>query len=144
MFRRIYQPNAIAPPRLNGMVQDEIQTKEVSQSLSDERAGIICSKVVVKAEGKEKRDMFINEMRVNEDSRTVQKAVQQPQEGQWNNALQKSLTWNEVWHMETFRTSFLIRSVYNFLPSNANLVLWGKNRTSLVRYDKAGKPQSMS
>ncbi|KAK3757375.1 hypothetical protein RRG08_058232 [Elysia crispata] len=36
-----------------------------------------------KAEGKEKRDMVINEIRLNEDSRRVQKAVQQPQQGQW-------------------------------------------------------------
>ena len=35
-----------------------------------------------KEEGKEKRDMVINEIWLNEDSRRVQKAVQQPQQGQ--------------------------------------------------------------
>ncbi|KAK3735730.1 hypothetical protein RRG08_024526 [Elysia crispata] len=65
-----------------------------------------------KAEGKEKRDMVINEIRLNEDSRRVQKAVQQPQQGHrtnWDNALQKSLNWNEIWHMAPLRISFLIR-----------------------------------
>ena len=59
------------------------------------RLGSSTAKWWSKAEGKEKRDMVINEKRLNEDSRRVQKAVQQPQQGQWtnwDNALQKSLT----------------------------------------------------
>ena len=52
-----------------------------------------------------------------------------PQQGQWtnwDNAMQKSLTWNDIWHMVPLRISFLIRSVYDLLPSNANLIRWGK------------------
>ncbi|GFN73591.1 polyprotein [Plakobranchus ocellatus] len=37
-----------------------------------------------------------------------------------------SLTWNDIWHMAPLRISFLVRSVYDLLPSNANLVRWGK------------------
>ncbi|GFO43695.1 cathepsin d [Plakobranchus ocellatus] len=54
-------------------------------------------------------------------------AVQQPQQDQWTNSdtvIQKS--WNDIWHMVPLRISFLIRSVYDLLPSNANLVRWGK------------------
>ncbi|GFN94045.1 reverse transcriptase [Plakobranchus ocellatus] len=85
--------------------------------------------MLVKAEGKEKRDMIIDEIRNKEDSTRVQKAVQQPQQGQWTNwdiAIQRSLTWNDIWHMTPLRISFLIRSVYDLLPSNVNLVRWGK------------------
>ncbi|GFO24226.1 reverse transcriptase [Plakobranchus ocellatus] len=85
--------------------------------------------MVVKTEGKEKRDMVIDEIRNKEDSIRVQKAVQQPQQGQWTNwdtAIQRSLTWNDIWSMAPLRISFLIRSVYDLLPSNANLVRWGK------------------
>ena len=73
--------------------------------------------------------MVINEIRRNEDSRRVLKAVQQPHQGQWTNwenTLQRSVTWNDMWHMAPLRISFLIRSVYDLLPSNANLVRWGK------------------
>ncbi|GFN92211.1 reverse transcriptase [Plakobranchus ocellatus] len=73
--------------------------------------------------------MIIDEIRNKEDSTWVQKAVQQPQQGQWTNwdtAIQRSLTWNDIWHMAPLRISFLIRSVYDLLPSNANLVRWGK------------------
>ena len=59
----------------------------------------------------------------------VQKAVHQPQKGLWTNwhyALKKSLTWNEIWHIAPLWISFLIRSVYDLLPSNTNLVWWAK------------------
>ncbi|KAK3756900.1 hypothetical protein RRG08_059622 [Elysia crispata] len=41
----------------------------------------------------------------------------------WDNALQNSLTWNEIWHMALLQISFLVRSVYDLMPSNANLDL---------------------
>ncbi|GFO36624.1 reverse transcriptase [Plakobranchus ocellatus] len=89
--------------------------------------------MVVKTEGKEKRDMIIDEIKNKEDSTRVQKAVQQPQQSQWTNwdtAIQRSLTWNDIWHMAPLRISFLIRSVYDLLPSNANVVRWGKKDDS--------------
>ena len=36
-----------------------------------------------KVEGKEKRDMVIDKIRLNKDSRRVQKTVQRPKQGQW-------------------------------------------------------------
>ncbi|KAK3723334.1 hypothetical protein RRG08_059124 [Elysia crispata] len=63
------------------------QTQTIRKELGSSRA-----KWWSKAEGKGKRDMVINEIRVHEDSRRVQKAVHQPQQGQWtnwDNALQK-------------------------------------------------------
>ncbi|GFR89973.1 guanylate cyclase [Elysia marginata] len=60
---------------------------------------------------------------------TPLQAVQQPEQGQWTNwdsAIQRSLTWKDIWQMAPLRISFLIRSVYDLLPSNANLVRWGK------------------
>ena len=40
--------------------------------------------------------------------------------------MQRSLTRNNIWHMASLRISFLIRSVYDLLPSNSNPVRWGK------------------
>ncbi|GFO16664.1 polyprotein [Plakobranchus ocellatus] len=72
--------------------------------------------------------MKIDEIRLEEDSKRMQKAVQQSQQGHWTSwesALQRSLTWNEIWHMASLRISFLIRAVYNLLTSNAiYLVRW--------------------
>ncbi|GFO50398.1 polyprotein [Plakobranchus ocellatus] len=62
-----------------------------------------------KTESKEKRDIIIDEIRLEENSRRTQKAV---------------LAWNEIWHMAPFRISFHIRIVYDLLSSNTNLVQW--------------------
>ncbi|GFS24337.1 polyprotein [Elysia marginata] len=73
--------------------------------------------------------MIIDDVRQREDFKRIQTAVQQPQQGQWTNwdsAIQRSLTWKDIWQMALLRISFLIRSVYDLLPSNANLVRWGK------------------
>ncbi|GFO40956.1 reverse transcriptase [Plakobranchus ocellatus] len=81
-----------------------------------------------------------------EDSTRVQKAAQQPQQGQWTNwdtAIQRSLTWNDIWHMAPLRISFLIRSVYDLLPQTQ---IWcdGDRRTTLDAHcAKVGKLQSM-
>ncbi|GFO30017.1 hypothetical protein PoB_005652200 [Plakobranchus ocellatus] len=72
--------------------------------------------------------MIIDEIRLEENSKRMQRAVKQSQQGHWiswESALQRSLTWNEIWHMAPLRISFLIRAVYDLLPSNANLVRWG-------------------
>ncbi|GFO50090.1 reverse transcriptase [Plakobranchus ocellatus] len=90
--------------------------------------------------------MIIDEIRNKEDSTRVQKAVQQPQQGQWTNwdtAIQRSLTWNDIWHMAPLRISFLIRSVYDSYPQTQ---IWcdGERRTTLHAHSaKVGKLKSM-
>ncbi|GFN90158.1 reverse transcriptase [Plakobranchus ocellatus] len=100
----------------------------IGQTQTDRRdLGSTTAKWWSKTEGKEKRDMIKDEISNKEDSTRVQKAVQQLQQGQWTNwdtAIQRSLTWNDIWHMAPRRISFLIRSVYDLLPSNANPVRW--------------------
>ncbi|GFN81670.1 motile sperm domain-containing protein 2-like [Plakobranchus ocellatus] len=101
----------------------------IGQTQTDRRGlGSTTAKWWSKTKGKEKRNMIIDEIRSKENSTRVQKAVQQPQQGQWTNwdtAIQRSLTWNVIWHVAPLRISYLIRSVYDLLPSNANLVRWG-------------------
>ncbi|GFO27354.1 polyprotein [Plakobranchus ocellatus] len=102
----------------------------IGQTQTDRRGlGSTTAKRWSKTEGKQKKGHIIDEIRNKKDSTHVQKAVQQPQQGQWTNwdtAIQRSLTWNDIWHMASLRISFLIRSVYDLLPSNANLIRWGK------------------
>ena len=82
-----------------------------------------------KAGKKEGRDMIIQEVRSDEDQKRYQKAVQQSLQGQWttwDDALQRSLTWNDLWNMAPLRLNFIVRSTYDLLPSGANLARWGK------------------
>ena len=111
--------------------KENLQIREITGHTQTNRQGLGSTKTEwwSKAKGKAKRDMMIQEMRKEEDQRRLQKAVQQSQQGQWTtweNALQRSLSWNDIWHMAPLRISFILRSVYDLLPSNANLVKWGK------------------
>ena len=111
--------------------RENLRLKEVLGHTQVGRQGLGSSKMQwwSKAQGKERRDMVIQEIRSTEDNRRYQKAVQQSQQGQWTSwseSLQRSLTWNDVWHMAPLRLSFIIRSTYDLLPSKANLVKWGK------------------
>ena len=111
--------------------KDSLRMKEIIGHTQTNRLGLGSSKMEwwSKAKGKAKRDMVLQEIRSEENKKRVQKAVQQSQQGQWTTweaALQRSLNWNDLWHMAPLRISFILRSVYDLLPSNANLVKWGK------------------
>ena len=111
--------------------KESLKIREIIGHTQTNRQGLGSTKTEwwSKAKGKAKRDMMIQEMRKEEDQKRLQKAVQQSQQGQWTaweSALQKSLTWNDIWHMAPLRISFILRSAYDLLPSNANLVKWGK------------------
>ena len=64
-----------------------LKIKEVIGQTQNDRKGLGSStaKWWSKSEGEEKRYCVINEIRLNEDSRRVQKAVQQPEQGQRTN-----------------------------------------------------------
>ena len=111
--------------------KDSLRIKEITGHTQTNRQGLGTSKTEwwSKAKGKAKRDMMIQEMRKEEDQKRLQKAVQQSQQGQWTTwegAFQRSLSWNDIWHMAPLRISFILRSAYDLLPSNANLVKWKK------------------
>ena len=115
--------------------EDSLRIREIIGHTQINRQGLGSTKMEwwSKAKGKAKRDMVIQEIRNEEDRGRLQKAVQQSQQGQWTtweNALQRSLSWNDLWHMAPLRISFILRAAYDLLPSNANLVKWGKSEDS--------------
>ena len=62
------------------------------------------------------------------ESERVTKAVQQSQQGRWTtweDVVQRSISWNEIWKMSPYRLAFVIRSIYDQLPSRDNLRRWG-------------------
>lgn len=50
-----------------------------------------------------------------------------------------SVTWSKLWRLQPFRIGFLLRSVYNTLPSPANLARWGLREDPLCKlYGRKG------
>ena len=80
-----------------------------------------------KASDKEKRKMVQDEIRKEEEEFRKIKAVTMSHQGawtKWEGIEEKKISWTELWKADYTRIQFLIKSVYNVLPSPANLHLW--------------------
>jgi len=70
--------------------------------------------------------MVQQEIRKSEKTHRSARSVQMSQQGIWNqwNLPGKKLTWQELWQYEPLQLSFLLRSVYELLPTPTNLERW--------------------
>ena len=106
--------------------KENLAFKEVNSLTQTGRQGLGVNekKWWSQATGKDRRDMVIQEVRNKEDNKRLIKGVQQSQQGQWTSweeAQQRSITWNDIWQMAPPKLSFLICSTYDQLPSKATL-----------------------
>jgi hypothetical protein len=115
--------------------EESAKLKEVMGAVQTNRQGLgyATEKRVwwSKASAKEKRDLVIEEVRQQAEAERVQCAVQQGQQGQWTtweSVVQRSLSWNDIWHLAPLRLSFIVRSLYDQLPTGSNLVRWNKSQ----------------
>jgi len=75
----------------------------------------------------QKRQLVVEEVRRQEDGERHAKAVSMAKQGRWTNweGLEKrKLSWRDIWEMEGARLSFVIRAIYDLLPSPQNLKVW--------------------
>ena len=86
-----------------------------------------------KATPSERRGLVVEEVRRQEQAMRCAAAVSQAKQGQWmrwEGVERRKLSWKDLWNMEAYRASFLIRATYDVLPSPANLHQWyGKDPT---------------
>ncbi|XP_060938981.1 uncharacterized protein LOC133018922 [Limanda limanda] len=78
--------------------------------------------------GKERRRLVQEEVRAAVEETRTCKAVGMKQQGawtRWENAVERKVTWAELWKAEPHRIKFLIQAVYDVLPSPSNLHIWG-------------------
>ena len=79
-----------------------------------------------KASAPVRASLVVQERRREIESDRISKAVQQAQQGQWTtweDVVQRS--WHEMWNMSPLRLAFVVRSIYDVLPSRVNLQRWG-------------------
>ena len=82
--------------------------------------------------GKEGRRLIQEEVRAAEEDARFCKAVSMKQQGawtKWENAVERKVTWAELWKAEPHRVKFLVQAVYDILPSPSNLHIWGLSET---------------
>ncbi|XP_076155592.1 uncharacterized protein LOC143138965 [Alosa pseudoharengus] len=88
-----------------------------------------------KASIQQRREMVQAEVRHQEEETRKAKAVELATQGTWTrwDLPNRRVTWTELWRLEPFRVSFLLRSVYDTLPSPANLARWGLREDPLCK-----------
>ena len=83
-----------------------------------------------RAQGKERRDLVLEEVRAGVEDVRTSRMVSMRQQGassRWEGTLERKLTWNDIWKAEPQRIKFMVQAVYDVLPSPANLQVWGKS-----------------
>ena len=79
--------------------------------------------------------MIQDEVRNLEEEGRRAKSVELATQGAWTrwDLPKRTITWSELWRLEPFRISFLLRAVYDTLPTPVNLHRWGMREDPLCR-----------
>ena len=81
------------------------------------------------ASPKEKRHLVVQQIRQTEEDKRLVKAVGMAQQGawtRWESAMDRNLSWKDLWTQSEGSLRFLLRPVSDLLPTQTNLQLWGK------------------
>ena len=72
------------------------------------------------------RQMVQEEIRRQEDETRSARVVQMGAQAMWTkwDVPERKLTWSDIWKHDPSRIQFLVRSVYDLLPSPTNLLMW--------------------
>ena len=80
--------------------------------------------------------MVSEEIHHFEESKCLTIAVAQPKQGAWTrceNIKDRTITWNDIKQMEPKQLGFLIKAVYDVLPTPVNLKLQGLSTSKLCK-----------
>ena len=89
--------------------------------------------------------MVSEEIHYLEEVRRITTAVGQRKQGTWKkwvSAKDKAVTWGDLKHMEPQKLSFLIKAVYDILPTPVNLHVSGLTTSNQCR--ACGKTTSLN
>ena len=92
------------------------------------------TKVVVERD--HKRRLVSEEIHSFEESKRLAIAVTQPKQGawtRWENTKDRTITWSVIKQMEPKQLGFLIKAVYDILPTPVNLKLVGLSTSNLCK-----------
>ena len=109
--------------------ESSLRHKDIVGAVYQGRQGFGSSKIQFweKASVAEKRSMVQLEIRAKEEETRKAKSVALSSQGAWNRweTENRQLKWHEIWKYPHQQLQFLLRSVYDVLPSPSNLHTWG-------------------
>ena len=80
--------------------------------------------------------MVLEEIHHFVESKCLAIAMTQPKQGtltRWENAQDRSITWNDIKQKDSKQLSFLVKAVYDIFPTPVNLKLWGLSTFNLCK-----------
>ena len=82
--------------------------------------------------------------KMEEESRQAKAAAlgKQSRHLNWDGVQARKINWSEMWTMDRTRLSFLLKSVYDVLPSPTNLRTWGLAEQANCKL--CGKPANLA
>lgn len=116
------------------IAEDRLRHKAILGTIAKGRAGLgyfPCPQIN-KTKGKERRQLIQKEVRAGIEETRYCKMVGLSSQGawtKWQGVEQKKISWSDYWRSNFGEISFLIKSVYDVLPSPSNLYIWGKRDT---------------
>ena len=118
--------------------ESSLKMKEVIGSVETGRAGfgLHLQRWWSKETTKNKRRMVSEEIHDFEESKHLAIAVAQPKQGawtRWKNTKDRTITWSDIKQMEPKQLGFLIKAVYDILPTPVYLKLWGLSTSNLCK-----------
>lgn len=84
------------------------------------------------ANEKERLWLMQDEVRASVEEERISRAVAMKKQGTWMKAelaMERKVTWQDIWKWNPQRIKFLIQGVYDILSSPVNLFVWGNVET---------------
>ena len=115
--------------------EEQVKFAEVTGAVQKGRQGLglASSRWWSKESDRGRRELVLSKIRDGEEELRKAQAVGQSQQGastRWDDAVERRLSWSTLWQLEPFRLSFIIKAVYDVLPSGSNLVKWQVSDTN--------------
>ena len=84
---------------------------------------------------RERRKLVQQEIQQQQDETRFVKAVEMGNQGNWTRceAEQRELIWSDILKYTSFQLQFLLRAVYDVLPTPTNLRTWGLTEDPMCR-----------
>ncbi|RXN12199.1 reverse transcriptase [Labeo rohita] len=114
--------------------ETRLKHKAILGSVAQGRAGLgsLTATRYNLASGRERQRLVEEEVRTSVEEERTSRAVAMRQQGawmKWEQAMERNVTWKDIWTWNPQRIRFLIQGVYDILPSPSNLYTWGRVET---------------
>lgn len=105
--------------------ESRVRFDEIKGNVQQGKSGLGWRRWTLLNEGH--RQAVCQEVRSMQEEKRREKTAQLKSQGRsmgWEGVIERKLAWNDIWKMDMVRVGFLLKSVWDCLPTKRNLKLW--------------------